>query len=83
MKKLLMCLLFAGSLTTVVTAQTKGTPKTHNLQQSKDYVLPLLTSIPSNTNFQCKLTLLKSLKKNSLKTLIVAVSEDSKEVKIF
>lgn len=39
MKKLLMCLLFAGSLTTVVTAQTTGAPKTHNLQQQKDYVL--------------------------------------------
>ena len=39
MKKLLMCLLFAGSLTAVATAQNVKAPKSHTLQQSKDYII--------------------------------------------
>ena len=40
MKKLLMCLLFAGSLTTVATAQDRtAAPKTQTSHQGKDYVI--------------------------------------------
>ena len=34
-----MCLLFAGSLTAVATAQNVKAPKSHTLQQSKDYII--------------------------------------------
>lgn len=39
MKKLLMCLLIAGSFATVASAQIGTKTKTQNMQQVKDYVL--------------------------------------------
>ena len=39
MKKLLMCLLIAGSFATVASAQSGTKTKTQNMQQVKDYVL--------------------------------------------
>ena len=39
MKKLLICLLFAGSFATVATAQDNAAPKTQKMHQTKDYIV--------------------------------------------